>query len=94
MLPEHDCKRTFNGEEYMGKVNQTESGASCLPWHTISGFEITMPVGNVIDNNNYCRYPAIVPSIEEDLNLLANGPWCFTESLVMEHCDIPFCGEF
>ena len=91
---ERECKRTFHGEEYMGQVNQTKSGASCQPWQAISGYEITMPVGSLVDNSNYCRYPTFVPSSEDDVNLLPNGPWCFNESLMVEACDIPFCGMF
>ena len=94
LLLEHECKRTSNGEEYMGTMNLTESGAACQPWYAINGFDITMSVGSLVDNSNYCRYPTLVSSSEDDVYLLPSGPWCFNESLMMETCDIPFCGEF
>ncbi|XP_042306539.1 plasminogen [Sceloporus undulatus] len=74
-----------SGENYQGKVSQTESGLQCQPWasqepHSHGYLPANFPEKNL--RSNYCRNPDGEPR-----------PWCFTTSPTKrwEFCNIPRC---
>ncbi|XP_061480281.1 plasminogen isoform X2 [Rhineura floridana] len=74
-----------SGENYQGKVSQTESGLGCQAWaaqepHSHGYIPSNFPEKNL--KSNYCRNPDGEPR-----------PWCFTTSPTKrwEYCDIPRC---
>nr|XP_056708854.1 plasminogen [Euleptes europaea] len=74
-----------SGENYQGKISQTESGIECQAWdsqdpHTHGYYPSTFPEKNL--KKNYCRNPDGEPR-----------PWCFTTSVTKrwEFCNIPRC---
>ncbi|XP_060097812.1 plasminogen isoform X2 [Heteronotia binoei] len=83
-----ECEETCmhcSGENYQGKVSQTESGIECQAWnsqepHSHGYYPSTFPEKNL--KKNYCRNPDGEPR-----------PWCFTTSVTKrwEYCNIPRC---
>ncbi|XP_062980539.1 plasminogen [Elgaria multicarinata webbii] len=74
-----------SGENYQGKVSQTESGLQCQAWasqepHSHGYIPSNFPEKNLM--SNYCRNPDGEPR-----------PWCFTISPTKrwEFCNIPRC---
>ncbi|XP_062980541.1 plasminogen-like isoform X2 [Elgaria multicarinata webbii] len=85
-IPECDEQCMYcSGENYQGKVSQTESGLQCQAWvsqepHFHEYIPSNFPEKNL--RSNYCRNPDGEPR-----------PWCFTTSLTKrwEFCNIPRC---
>ncbi|KAJ7342172.1 hypothetical protein JRQ81_009386 [Phrynocephalus forsythii] len=74
-----------SGENYQGKISQTESGVECQPWasqepHSHGYIPSNFPEKNL--RSNYCRNPDGEPR-----------PWCFTTNPTRrwEFCNIPRC---
>uniref|UniRef100_A0A8D0EAB2 Plasminogen n=1 Tax=Salvator merianae TaxID=96440 RepID=A0A8D0EAB2_SALMN len=81
---EEECMHC-SGENYQGKISQTESGLQCQAWaaqepHAHGYIPSNFPEKNL--KSNYCRNPDGEPR-----------PWCFTTSPVKrwEFCNIPRC---
>ncbi|CAG0882026.1 unnamed protein product [Cyprideis torosa] len=72
-----------NGQSYRGNASITQSGHQCLSWDDpgvkeILGRSAQRDLG--ISGNAFCRNP------DAD-----DAPWCFTEGLEFDYCDIPTC---
>ncbi|EMP30325.1 Plasminogen, partial [Chelonia mydas] len=81
---EEECMHC-SGENYHGKISQTESGIECQPWdaqkpHSHGYIPSNFPEKNL--RMNYCRNPDGEPR-----------PWCFTTHPTKrwEFCNIPRC---
>uniref|UniRef100_A0A3Q2YMN8 Kringle domain-containing protein n=1 Tax=Hippocampus comes TaxID=109280 RepID=A0A3Q2YMN8_HIPCM len=75
-----------NGEQYRGKVDQTESGKECQRWDSTRPHKHTFQPKKYKDKglaDNYCRNP--------DNRL---RPWCYTmdPKTPWEYCNITTCG--
>ncbi|XP_054826131.1 plasminogen isoform X2 [Eublepharis macularius] len=83
-----ECEETCmhcSGENYQGKISETESGIECQAWasqepHSHGYDPLKFPEKNL--KKNYCRNPDGEPR-----------PWCFTTSVIKrwEYCNIPRC---
>uniref|UniRef100_A0A8C0J9T8 Kringle domain-containing protein n=1 Tax=Chelonoidis abingdonii TaxID=106734 RepID=A0A8C0J9T8_CHEAB len=76
-----------SGENYQGKISQTESGIECQHWdaqqpHSHGYIPSNFPEKNL--RMNYCRNPDGEPR-----------PWCFTTNPTKrwEFCNIPRCSK-
>jgi hypothetical protein len=72
-----ECKRSRNGREYVGKMEESRSRTHCQYWgSSMSQFDPT-----IHKQNNYCRNP--------DNNPI--GPWCMINGSSVESCGIAWC---
>ena len=85
-FPEHNCKHYPNGFEFLGFINTTTSGATCLNWKYFGG--ISLPYGDTSEAANYCR----MASSDTIYEFRFNQPWCFTDE-GPESCNIAYCGK-
>ena len=84
----------MQGEEYIGFVNNTVTGRSCLNWNYVDTENLDehqiLSVNYLRQENadhNYCRNP----------KALFDSPSCFVQSgnmIILELCDVPICGMF
>ncbi|CAG0893920.1 unnamed protein product, partial [Darwinula stevensoni] len=90
-----ECKLTNMGKEYMGEIDETETGKACLRWDSQpygkpEDFMLDTPYEwhflnlNVSIHENHCRNPG-----------MRERPWCFVsdQQIQWEYCQIPFCSD-
>ena len=81
-----NCKRSPRGYEFMGTLNKSTKGNSCLPWSEFN--DIILPDVDGLDAGNSCRM-ARSPTL---LDTHYDQPWCFTAD-GPEPCEVPYCGK-
>jgi len=85
------CRKTVDGQEYMGGISTTVGGLECqawtattphVPYHTVT--DDKFPDGSRAAAKNYCR----------NWGEGSRGPWCYTmdPNKRFEQCDVPLCG--
>ena len=86
-LPIAECRKTFKGFEYRGRVNRTRSGLACQRWDSQKPHLHHNRPSSKSDaalEHNFCRNPDGEAK-----------PWCYTTSLKTrwDFCEIPFCDD-
>ncbi|CAG0901655.1 unnamed protein product, partial [Darwinula stevensoni] len=81
-----ECKMTWHGAEYVGKLNVTIWGVPCLPWLTLIDEDWELILHDELDGGHaFCRND----------DFYGGGPGCYIypEGTVRSwrHCDVPFC---
>ena len=86
---ERECLSNPAGRGYMGSVNVTVSGKTCVPWTDVPAelyYYYDLPDESTVDALNYCRY---IP----DQQWTGTSCAVRTETGVwLERCDVPYCG--
>ena len=82
----NNCKRSPQGYEFLGIVNQSTWGKSCLSWSEFS--DIILPDVDEMDAGNSCR----MARSHTLLDIQYDQPWCFTVD-GPEPCEVPYCGK-
>ena len=85
-IAESNCKHSSIGTEFLGFINISTSGKTCLKWKDFD--DILLPYINDSVANNYCRIAS--PRTVREIQF--TRPWCYTLE-GPELCDIPYCGE-
>ena len=78
-----NCKLTKRAATYLGTINRAISNKPCLAWADVAQEDYVFPDGSPEEASDFCRNPDWDP----------NGPWCYTEPLTREYCNIDYCGE-
>ena len=77
-----DCKTTFDGKEYIGKIAVTASGETCELWKNREYNVDDFPDDSLEEAGNNCRNP----------DNSTYSPWCFVSGGdTWDYCDVPLC---
>jgi hypothetical protein len=85
---EIECLAHRLGRHYLGTMQKSASGKTCLPW--IEGpnqLSVHLPDASTVEARNFCRY---IPGQKwkRPSCLVASGSGYTT----IEQCDVPYCG--
>ncbi|KAG9341126.1 hypothetical protein JZ751_019880 [Albula glossodonta] len=72
-----------DGQDYRGKVSQSENGKRCLAWKFV---DVQFGLSLGLEEHNYCRNPDS-----------SARPWCWVRRgrrVTKQYCDIPQCDNF
>jgi len=85
---ERECLSNPAGRGYVGSINVSASGKSCLPWTQVpTKLYYDLPDASTAEASNYCRY---IPGQHW------TGIYCAVQTkfdIRLERCNVPYCGS-
>lgn len=89
---ERNCLLSAWGMEYLGSVNQGETGEKCQPW-ILSILSADLALALLHVNSEVHYYSSFDDNQCRNIDSDPNGPWCYNVLQQKMYCDIPHCSE-